>query len=92
MPGANGYIGGIRSVFWRRVALVVFAVPFMVVNIGPEMLAALPRTLWDGLKAGWDGLRDEFVFTYSTPIQMLSRAAAMCWSADWEPAEEAPKE
>jgi hypothetical protein len=89
MSLANGYVGGIRSVFWRRVAIIFFAIPFMVISIAPDFLKVLPRTLWDGLKAGWDGLRDEFVFSYSTPIHMLARAAAMCWSAEWEPAEEA---
>lgn len=76
MAGKNGRIGGIRSVFWRRAALVTYGVPLMVLGFAPEVLKSLPRALADA--------RDAFAEYYAFPAQLFTTAIKDCWSKDWK--------
>lgn len=79
MVRKNGRIGGIRSTVWRRVALVTYGAPLMVLGFLPAVIRALPRALADA----WDAFADYYEF----PAKLFTTAIKDCWSKDWKPAE-----
>ena len=76
--GPNGLIGGIRSTFLRRLAVIFIAVPVMVVGFAPTAARALPSALADA----WEAFAD----VYSVPALIFSTALKHSWSKDWKPA------
>ncbi|UTC29042.1 hypothetical protein MARCHEWKA_05330 [Brevundimonas phage vB_BpoS-Marchewka] len=77
--GPNGLIGGIRSTFLRRLAVIFVAVPVMVLGMTPTVLWVLPSALGDA----WDAFAD----FYSRPVQLFTAAIKQSWSKDWKPSE-----
>lgn len=85
--GKNGLIGGIRSTFWRRAALVTFGAPMLFLGLLPTYLSVLPHTLWNALLNAWDEFTDTFGATYQFPNSLLVLTAKSVWSKDWKPAQ-----
>lgn len=73
----DGLIGGIRSLFWRRVALIFLGVPRLVWGFAPIVICTLPRALADA----WDAFADY----YKTPAYLFTAGLKAGWSKDEKP-------
>lgn len=72
----SGLVGGIRSTFWRRVALILIALPLTIFTIAPSLLRHLPYALgaaWDAFTEAYDGPGE----------RLLLLGWRKAWSPDW---------
>lgn len=77
--GPNGLIGGIRSTFLRRLAVIFIAAPVLTWGFLPDVVRTLPRALADA----WDAFADY----YHLPVYLFTAALKEGWSKDEKPSE-----
>ena len=86
MSRKNGLIGGIRSTFWRRVALVLVQL-LMLIALAPAYIKAFFPTLREALCVAWDAFSETFGDTYRQANTLIAESNRAVWSKDWKPVE-----